>query len=247
MPRFFVEKGNIFPDHIFITGEDVKHIRNVLRMKKGEEIVLCDGSGKDYIGIVEEFESDRIRAFVREVKKSRTEPSVEVTLFQGIPKSDRMDFIIQKSVELGVNQIIPVITERTIVRFNSQKDMDKKAGRWQKISLEAAKQCNRGIIPRVGSPLSFDDALKVCKEADLSIIPYEKHTGHGLKEYLYGNNAERICVFIGPEGGFSEEEMKKAVSSGIKLVTLGPRILRTETAAIAVLSIIIYEAGDIEK
>jgi 16S rRNA (uracil1498-N3)-methyltransferase len=177
---------------------------------------------------------------------NKSEPNIYVTLFQGIPKSDKMDLIVQKCVELGVSKIVPVITERTVVKIDNQKDAIKKTDRWQKIILEAAKQCNRGIVPKIELPVSFEVALKTAAEAELALIPYEKEADNGLRRYLK-QGTKRISVIIGPEGGFTENEIKKAEGLGIMPITLGPRILRTETAGITMLSILMYELGDVGK
>ncbi|HHW30204.1 MAG TPA: 16S rRNA (uracil(1498)-N(3))-methyltransferase [Clostridiaceae bacterium] len=248
MSRFFVEKENIHSDHIVIKGGDVNHIKNVLRLKKGDIIEVCDGAGTDYTVKIQQLEPSSIYTEIISSEKSNTEPPLNFTLYQGIPKGDKMDMVIQKCVELGAAKIVPVITCRTIVRFESPRDKDKKVLRWRKISLEAAKQCNRGIIPEIGYPMQFEEALEHSAGSDLSLIPYEEETSVGIKKYLTGgginNRIKNISVFIGPEGGFEKEEVMKACSMGIKPVSLGPRILRTETAGAAVLSIIMYELGD---
>ena len=245
MSRFFIEETDIGPDFIDITGEDVSHIKKVLRLKCGEKLTLCDSKGNDYLVRIDRFENNYIRTAILERKKSITEPPVEVTIFQGIPKSDKMDLIIQKCVELGISRIVPVMTERTIVKIDSGKDAENKVSRWQRISMEAAKQCNRGMVPKVDLPVTFDRALELTDGADLRIIPYEKETAVGLKSCLVDGNIRKIAFFIGPEGGFSEKEIEKAAGKGVRPVTLGPRILRTETAGITVLSIIMYQFGDV--
>jgi len=253
MARFFVERENIHSDHIIIKGGDVNHIKNVLRLKKDDIIEVCDGAGTDYTVKIRQFEPDSIYTEIMDSKKNGTEPPLNFTLFQGIPKGDKMETVIQKAVELGAVRIVPVITSRTVVRLDSPKDKEKKATRWRKISLEAAKQCNRGIIPYVEFPMTFEEALEYSTGSDLSLISYEEETGVGIKMYLTefktnhlpGENKKlNISVFIGPEGGFEKEEISKASAMGIKPVSLGPRILRTETAGAAVLAIIMYELGD---
>lgn len=243
MPRFFVKPENILSDSIIIDGDDVKHIKNVLRLRCNDIITLCDGAGTDYTVRIEKFESNLIYTDIMEKRKNMTEPPVEVVLFQGIPKSDKMDLIVQKSVELGISRIIPVITERTVVVLRTEKDKETKIKRWQRIAMEAAKQSNRGIIPKVDLPLDFKKALESSAQMDLGIIPYEKENAKSLKDALKNFNARSIAVFIGPEGGFSEKEMDEAANAGLISVTLGPRILRTETAGIAVLSVVMYEFG----
>jgi 16S rRNA (uracil1498-N3)-methyltransferase len=247
MSKFFVNKDNIHTNHIIIKGEDVNHIKKVLRLDKNDIIVACDGLGKDYTVRILEIETDSILTEIISSDNSNTEPPVNITLYQGIPKGDKMDTIVQKSVELGAVRIVPIITERTIVRINGAGDSVKKITRWRRISLEAAKQCNRGIIPRVEFPMEFEKGLQHSLESDLCLIPYEEEINNGIKKYLRGTKGRNVSVFIGPEGGFSAQEIEKAESMGAKPVTLGPRILRTETAGIAILSIVMYELGDVGK
>lgn len=225
----------------------MKHIRNVLRMGQGEEITLCDGRGNDYRTVIEAMEKDRVTVRILEAWKNTTEPPLEVTLFQGIPKSDKMEWIIQKCVELGIRTIVPVMTDRTVVRFEGQKDMEAKTARWRKISLEAAKQCNRGWIPTIELPVKFSKALEMAGKDDLRLIPYEEESKTGIKAGLEGFQGTRVSFFIGPEGGFAEKEIEEAVGRGIRPVTLGPRVLRTETAGVVVLAIIMYELGDVGR
>ena len=246
MSRFFINTKDIFVDNINITGEDYNHIKKVLRLKCGENITLSDGTGNEYVAVIEEFGDGFAHTRIIETYKNLTEPPIKVTLYQGLPKSDKMDLIIQKSVELGINRIVPVITERTVVRLDSEKDAAKKCERWNRISQEAAKQCNRGIIPKIEVPMSFKEALKQVEDKALSLIPYEKETKNSLRQIIETvGNIDEISVFIGPEGGFTEQEIDEAIKNGLNSVTLGPRILRTETAGIAVLSILMYELGDV--
>ncbi len=245
MPKFFVSKENITDSVIKIIGDDVNHIKRVLRLKSGDNIIVCDGEGTDYNVEIADINQDSVYTNVISSNLSGTEAPVDITLFQGVPKSDKMDFIIQKSVELGVRRIVPVITERTVVKIESKKDKDNKTSRWQRIASEAAKQCNRGIIPDVSEPVKYVDGLKMAQEFDLSIIPYEKEEESRLRLYLQDKSIKRISVFIGPEGGFTETEIQAAIINNVRPVTLGPRILRTETAGITALSILMYELGDI--
>lgn len=246
MARFFVSPEAVDKSVglITITGEDVNHIRNVLRLTNGDILDISDGAGNEYGVVLEKLEKERITAVIREVSQNTTEPPVEVTLYQGIPKSDKMDLIIQKCVELGVRRVVPVITERTVVRFDGGRDVSARTARWQRISLEASKQCGRGCVPVVSEPVRFEKALEEARECGLCIIPYEKESATRLSSCLRAAEYRSVAVFIGPEGGFAEEEIRKAEISGIKPVTLGPRILRTETAGFAVLSILMYELGD---
>ncbi len=257
MSRFFVtgDAVDILNGRITITGEDVKHIRNVLRSVPGDKLEISDGTGTDFNTAIELIEKDTVVVKIMDSTPNRTEPPIDITLFQGIPKADKMDYIIQKCIELGVKRIVPVMTARTVVRFDNARDAAAKAARWQRISSEAAKQCDRGIIPVVEEPVRFAEALKMAEGSKLKLIPYEEETEGSLRFQLEkvktGNNSAslqqrmQIAVFIGPEGGFTPEEVSKAVENGFKSVTLGPRILRTETAGIAVVSIIGYELGDV--
>lgn len=245
MSRFFVGKDAISGNTITITGDDVNHIRKVLRLRTGDSITVCDGDGKEYTAEIGQMEAQYVKAEVVETQENHTEPPVEIVLFQGVPKSDKMDFIIQKTIELGISRIVPVLTERTVVKFDGRKDAENKRVRWQRISLEAAKQCNRGVVPTVDAPVRFEEALELSKSYDIGLIPYEKERTNKLKGLLKANSDRRIAIFIGPEGGFTEHEIQKAQEYNVKPVTLGPRILRTETAGIAVLSILMYELGDV--
>ncbi len=250
MSRFFISDEDVFEDSIVIKGEDVNHIKNVLRCRVGDMLILSNGKGIDFQVRIDELQQEQIITKIENISKSKTEPPLDIILFQGIPKGDKMDFIIQKSVELGVKRIIPVITERTILRFNSEKDKAKKTLRWQKIALEAAKQCNRGIIPQVDIPMNFKDTMKLFGDMDFILIPYEREKYLKLGNFIEkiktdGIEIKAVGLIIGPEGGFSEDEVDEAVNHSARSVTLGPRILRTETAGLVVLAILMYELGDI--
>jgi 16S rRNA (uracil1498-N3)-methyltransferase len=248
MSRFFVNSTNISGDSIIISGEDVNHIKRVLRLGSGDSITVTDGSGIDYKVEIVNLNESSIETRIIQSIKNVTEPPVEIILYQGLPKSDKMDYVIQKGVELGLKGIVPVITERTVVKLANKKDEQKKCDRWNRISMEAAKQSNRGIIPSVELPIAFKEAINAAKDFDISLIPYEKERSNGLKNVILNRtDIKRVSVFIGPEGGFTEKEIDMAVENGIHPVTLGPRILRTETAGIAVLSILMYELGDVGK
>jgi 16S rRNA (uracil1498-N3)-methyltransferase len=257
MSRFFVTSDAVdrINGRITITGEDVKHIRNVLRSMPGDMLEISDGAGTDFNTAIELIEKDSVVVSITASTPNKTEPPIDITLFQGIPKADKMDFIIQKCIELGVKRIVPVMTARTVVRFDNARDAAAKTARWQRIASEAAKQCDRGIIPVVGEPVRFANVFKLTEDSGLKLIPYEEETEGNLRFQLEkikkennikcGQPKIQIAVFIGPEGGFTQEEVSKAVENGFKSVTLGPRILRTETAGIAVVSIIGYELGDV--
>ena len=247
MRRFFTEPQNINGDEITIF-EDMRHIQKVLRMNCGDQILVFDGSGWEYIATLTKMEKSICRAQVVEKRLSLSEPKTHITLFQGLPKSDKMEQIIQKAVELGVSEVVPVIMERCVSRINDKKAGEEKALRWNKISVEAAKQCGRGKIPKVSAPIAFKDAVSALKDMELSVMPYEElgHEGElGLKALLDKNNeALKIGIIVGPEGGFSEEEATFAIENGINAVGLGKRILRTETVASALIPVIMFYKGE---
>lgn len=246
MARFFISSENIHNDVITITGNDVNHIKNVLRFKSGDRLEICDGSSNDYIVVIDSVEKDKINTKILDRIGNTNESDIEVTLFQGLPKSDKMDSIIQKNVELGIRAIYPVITDRTVVKPDQGAAAAKKLERWQRIAMEAAKQCRRGIIPRVENTLSFIEALEMSKRVSSTrIIPCLKEKNNKLRCLLTDKSIKSVSVFIGPEGGFSDEEVNMAEMNGIIPVTLGPRVLRTETAGFVVLSIIMHELGDL--
>ena len=241
MHRFYVTPNEIHEDIVTITGSDVNHMKNVLRMKQGEEIVICNGQGKDCYCIINKVSEGEIIARIESQKDTKTELKARITLFQGLPKKDKMELIIQKSVELGVYEIVPVMTKRVIVKLEDKKKEEKKLERWQAIAEEAAKQSGRGIIPLIKPVQSFKDAVTNAKRMGQAIIPYEKATGMPrTKEILGGlTQFDTIGVFIGPEGGFEETEIEIAINHQIQPITLGRRILRTETAGLAVLSMMV--------
>lgn len=241
MHRFFIKKQNILGAMITVHGDDVQHISKVLRLQIGDKIVLCDGEGNDYLTAVESMDKHSIRTIVLDKEASRGEPDIDVVLYQGIPKSTKMDVIIQKCTEMGIKRIVPVYTVRTVVRLESEKDERKKIERWTKIAEEAAKQSGRGIIPVIDMPMTLQQALMDAAKLDIVIVPYELEDSLSIKEALSKGKGGRIGFFIGPEGGFEVSEIEKAKEMGAVPVTLGSRILRTETAGVAVLTSIMYE------
>lgn len=245
MYQFFVEPSqiNVNDKHVIITGSDVNHIKNVLRMKAGEEISVSNGlDGKEYRCGILSLEPDRILCELRFIKEAGVELPAKVYLFQGIPKADKMELIIQKAVELGVYQIIPVAAKRCVVKLDCKK-ADAKIMRWQGIAEAAAKQSKRAVIPQVSDVLSFEQAVKMASDMDVRFIPYELAEGmEKTRKLISGLKPDQsIAVFIGPEGGFEEAEIQVALANGIEPVTLGKRILRTETAGMTVLSWIMYQ------
>lgn len=242
MYQFFVEPGQIQGDRIIITGKDVNHIKNVLRMRCGEEISVSNGvDGKEYRCGIEELGEDEIICELRFIREEGMELPSKLYLFQGLPKADKMELIIQKAVELGVYEIIPVATKRSVVKLDEKKARSRIL-RWQGIAEAAAKQSKRGIIPQIQNVMSFKEAVKYSNCAKVKIIPYELSEGmEKTREIIESTKpGEDIAVFIGPEGGFDKEEIEEALRQGIIPVTLGRRILRTETAGMTVLSILMY-------
>ena len=223
---------------VFIGGSDVNHIRNVLRMRPGEQIRVSNGRDKDYLCALEEIGEEQVTARILEAEES-TELPGEIWLFQGLPKSDKMELIIQKAVELGAAKIVPVATKRAVVKLDRKKE-ESKGKRWNAISESAAKQSKRLIIPEVTKVMTMKEACALAASFDVGFIPYEKAEGMGETRRSLGavRPGMRIGVFIGPEGGFEEEEVALAIQSGIRPLTLGRRILRTETAGLYVLSVL---------
>lgn len=247
MQRFFVEPHQIDEEahQIHITGSDVNHISNVLRMKTGEELWISDGSKYEYRCTIESFEPDEVLLHIVYSQEPEYELPCRIYLFQGLPKADKMELIIQKAVELGAYEIIPVETKRCVVKLDGRKSA-KKTARWQQIAESAAKQSKRMLVPEVRSVMTFKEALAYAKELDVLLIPYELAKGmKETKELIRSiEPGKSIGVFIGPEGGFEEQEVADAMEAGAKPITLGHRILRTETAGLAVLSVLMFQLED---
>ena len=243
MPRFFTE--NIDQNSGSITGEDAKHIARVLRMKNGQPLTVCDTKGYDYACIIEGITEEQIDLKVLSRSPSVTEPNVSVHLYQAMPKADKLELIIQKAVELGAYSVVPVSTRRCVVKLDNKK-AEKKVSRWQQIAESAAKQSKRMLVPEVHSVMTFKEALVYAKELDVLLIPYELAKGmKETKELIRSiEPGKSIGVFIGPEGGFEEQEVADAMEAGAKPITLGHRILRTETAGLAVLSVLMFQLED---
>lgn len=239
MSKFFISNDLIKDDKIFINGENANHIINALRCKIGEEIEVSSGDGYDYICKIVEITKDNVITKIIDCFGNESEPNVKITLYQGLPKSEKMELIIQKCVELGIDEIVPVNTDRVIVKLAGKED--KKIARWNKISESAAKQSRRGKIPIVRSIVSFNNAIKEASKNDFNIIPYEKEQVNSIKSIVNNFKGKSIGVFIGPEGGFSEKEIEFAIQNKIIPITLGKRILRTETAGFITTAILLYE------
>lgn len=236
MYHFFVEEEQVNGENAYISGSDVNHIVNVLRMKIGEELLISVKGDWDYLCKIEEIENDRVNLKLLESMEQRELP-IKLTLLQGIPKSDKLEMIIQKATELGVSNIIPVKTNRVVVKIDEKKTQ-AKVNRWNAIAQSAAKQSKRSIIPKVLNPQTLDNALEIVKDYGVKLLPYENADGiKKTKDILNSlDSKNNIAVFIGPEGGFEEDEVKKSTDSGFEVITLGKRILRTETAGLALLS-----------
>lgn len=248
MPKFFVKNNQVIDNVIEVIGEDVNHIANVLRAKIGDEIQVCDTeTSNNYIAAIEEIKKEKVTCKIIKQIESEAESPISISIFQGIPKADKMELIIQKSVELGVKEITPVQMERCISKING-KDESKKIERWQKISEVAAKQSGRDIIPKINNVVKITDICNQINNFDIIIVPYEKAEGYSLRDSIeeIKRNSKKelsIGIVIGPEGGFDFSEIELLKSSGAKIVTLGKRILRTETVALAMISVIMYELG----
>ena len=245
MYHFFVEPDQIEEERITILGEDVNHIGNVLRMKPGEKVLISAEGEMDRLGGIEEIRRDEVICRILEVRKENNELPARIHLYQGLPKSDKMELIIQKAVELGAYRIVPVSTKNTVVKLDAKK-AESKVKRWNAIALAAAKQSKRSVIPEVAPVISFGQALEEVKGFGLKLIPYENADGMAKTRELLGKAApgQDIAVFIGPEGGFDPGEIEKAKDAGTEPVTLGKRILRTETAGLCILSALMMQLDD---
>ncbi|MCI8556292.1 MAG: 16S rRNA (uracil(1498)-N(3))-methyltransferase [Lachnospiraceae bacterium] len=241
MHRFFADPSQIREKDIILTGTDVNHIRNVLRMRSGQEVLISDGQGADYRCQLNEIGEDAVTASIMWRLDGNAELPSRITLFQGLPKGDKMEFIIQKCVELGAVKIVPVQTRRTVVKLDARKEQARRK-RWMGISESAAKQSGRGIVPEIARVMDFFEALEEARHLDVCLIPYELARGieHTREVCTAIKPGQSVGIFIGPEGGFEEDEVSKAMKAGAVPVTLGKRILRTETAGMALISVLAY-------
>lgn len=241
MHHFFVTPQQVQGNQIQIEGTDVNHIKNVLRMKIGEELHISDGNNKKYLCEIAELSADMVLAQIKEELASDTELPSRLYLFQGLPKGDKMELIVQKAVELGVYEIIPVATKRAVVKLDDKKAA-KKVERWNSISEGGAKQSGRNIVPKVKGVMTYKEAMQYAKNLDVVLLPYELAEGmEDTKQSIEAVQAGMsVGIFIGPEGGFETSEVEYALEQGAKAITLGRRILRTETAGLTILSILMY-------
>lgn len=254
MHHFFAEPSQIADGRVRITGTDVNHMKNVLRIKPGEKVEISDGDGFRYLCVLEKFTDGGASLCIEDVEADAVELPSKIYLFQGLPKSDKMEMIIQKAVELGVYEIIPVITKRVVVKLDEKKAA-KKVQRWNAIAEGAAKQSGRALVPEVLDVMTYVEALEYAQDLSVRLIPYEKANGmevtkRAVEAILPGQS---VGIFIGPEGGFEEAEIEQAQEKGVLPISLGKRILRTETAGLALLSVLAYhlecagETADIEQ
>lgn len=241
---WFFTANNITSNQYILSGENAKHISKVLRMSKGEELTLITPNKMQCSCEVFSISSDSVTVDILSKKPCKNEPDVEITLYQALPKSDKMEFIIQKCVELGVTKIVPMISARCISRPDT-KSIRKKRDRWQKIAMQAAMQSRRGIIPEVSDCVSFKTASELAKHHEQTIFLYEMG-GKSVKSILDGKHPKSIGIFIGSEGGFEQSEADLIEKNGGSLATLGKRILRCETAPLAALSVIMYQTNNFE-
>jgi 16S rRNA (uracil1498-N3)-methyltransferase len=241
--RFFIKNEQVSKDILYIEGEDVKHIRDVLRLRTGDKIeAVCEGF--IYIGKILRIEKNLVTVKIAEIFKGNGEPSFNIILYQGIPKGEKMDFIIQKCTELGVKEFFPLLTERTVVKVKDKNKEKSKITRWTKIAKEAAQQSKRDLFPKIDDIISFDDMIELIKGENI-IVPYEEEKNNRIRDAIKSIKNGRVNLIIGPEGGFAQKEIETLRGIGANTVTLGPRILRTETAGIVAASILLYELGDI--
>lgn len=238
MSKFFVERSQILGNKVLLTGGDVNHIQNVLRLRPGDSLFICDGQGMDYECVVLEYQKQEAVLDIVSAHPTNVELPIRLVLYQGLPKKDKMELIIQKAVELGASEIVPVSCSRSIVRIEDEKKEEKKRERWQMIAEGAAKQSGRGFVPVVMPVMSYPAAIQRAASEGRILFPYENADGmSATKDALLEAGREgTTSIFIGPEGGFAPEEVALAKQSGGKIISLGRRILRTETAGLAVLS-----------
>ncbi|MGL5715152.1 MAG: 16S rRNA (uracil(1498)-N(3))-methyltransferase [Paraclostridium sp.] len=246
MDRFFVDKKNINLENntCIIEGEDVKHISKVLRCRVGEQLEVCDNDNHEYICEITDIDKSQVILNIVEKVDIQRESDLKIKVYQGLPKGPKMEMILQKLTEVGVDEIILVQTKRTVVKVDDKKE-DKKIERWERIIYEAAKQSKRGKIPTLRGVLTFKEALADMKENDFNIAPYENERTKSIKQAIKGVDINNIGIFVGPEGGFEETEIEAIEEIGGQSVSLGPRILRTETASLVASSIVLYELSDL--
>lgn len=244
MHRFKINPEDINGEILLVKEREAHHLSKVLRLTSGDKIEAFDNSGAEYTACIESVNSNQVVCRILEVRQTQNEPSLKVFLLQGLPKADKMELVVQKTTELGIHMIIPVRTSRAVVQLEGKKALDRVA-RWQKIAEEAAKQCGRSLVPKVAPLVNLAEAVRLLPPGTLLLAAYEAETTMGLKEALRGRKPEAVALVVGPEGGFEPQEIKELQAAGALSISLGPRILRTETAGLAALSMILYELGDL--
>ena len=250
MPKFFVKSNQIKDNKVIITGEDVNHIKNVLRLNIDDDIQICNlDTAQNYTCGITKLDNEQIECSIFNQIDSRAESNIDINVFQGIPKSDKMELIIQKCVELGINEITPVHMKRCVTKLDNNGTI-KKIERWQKISEVAAKQCGRDIVPRINEVLDIKKICNLINQYDIVLLAYENENKNTLRKELLklkGQKSKKlkIGIIIGPEGGLEKTEVDMLNYNGAQSITLGKRILRTETVAFVLTSIIMYELGDL--
>ena len=251
MHRFFVDQSQVKDNIAFITGDDSKHLEKVLRLKEGDTIEVVVGEEWEYLGEITALDGKNTEVNLLDSYDKSRESPIKITLYQGLPKASKMELIIQKAVELGVHRIVPVMNERSVVQLKTEKDQRKKQERWQKIAYEAAKQSKRLIIPEINIPMEFGEAIENLSEK-VQVVAYENEKTIGLKDLSFINREKTekcsdfsIGIWVGPEGGFSEAEITSIQERDGHTITLGPRILRTETAGLALITMVQYASGDL--
>lgn len=244
MHRFFVDKSQVFEDEIIILGNDVKHIKDVLRLKENQMIDISS-DGILYRCEIKEIEKDKIQVKIHSKEEGKNESKIEIFLYQGLAKGTKMEFIFQKNTEIGVKEFFPVATHRSVVKINEIEKENKKIARWNAIVEEASKQSKRDYIPKVNNILSFNEMIDILRNEENILVPYEDENSFTIKEGLNIVKGNKVHIIIGPEGGFENEEIQQLKDIGAKVVTLGSRILRTETAGFVASTITLYELGDV--
>ncbi|MBU3195783.1 RsmE family RNA methyltransferase [Clostridium algidicarnis] len=245
MHKFFLKPEDISLEEASIRGDDVKHIYKVLRLEIGENIIINNENGCEYLGVISSIDKTLVKVKVLEKLDINNESPIEIYLFQGLPKATKMDLIVQKNTELGIKEIIPILTSRVDVKLKGEF---KKIDRLQRIALEASKQSKRTLIPKIREPISLAEVIDGLPRFDLVIVPYEDETEVTIKQMVISldkSNIKTVAIIIGPEGGFEREEIEMLKKVGAKIITLGPRILRTETAGFTATTLVQYELGDL--
>lgn len=240
MPRFFAPKENIKGNLIYIDGQEARHILNVMRLRENDKVIVFDGTGKEYTGFIKQTKPKSLTVEIISTRAPKVDTLPEITLAQAILKKEKMDYVIEKATELGVHGIIPLVSERTIVRFENDKAIDKLT-RWKKIAIEAAKQCGRCDVPEIKDVQKFYNAIDNINNFDLALMGCLSEDTIAFKEAVSDFKTGKIIVFIGPEGDFTPDEILMAKDTSCKFISLGKRILKSDTAGLFVLSVLNYE------